>query len=88
MKHISVVLLFGSSLTAASILGAADNANVLDEAVYDYTGSSPTSMSSSHSQAKIILDNSYYDWVPQDFQSIEEAEFAAFEVPETLQVQD
>ena len=88
MKKLSVVFLFGSSLTAASILGAADNANVLNEAIYDYAGSSPTSMSSEHSQTKIVLDDSYYDWTPQDFQRLEEAEFAAFEVPDDLQVHD
>jgi hypothetical protein len=78
---------------AASILGAAENVNVLDDAILDYSGTSPTSFSSGHSQTSrsqttSVLDESYYDWTPQDLQRLEEAEFAAFEVPEDLKVQD
>ena len=93
MKYTSVVLLFGSSLTAASILGAADNVNTLDDAILDYSGTSPTSFSSGRSQTSrnqttSVLNESYYDWTPQNFQNLEEAEFAAFEVPDDLEAQD
>ena len=92
MKHTIGVFLFGTTIAVSSV-GVADTLHTLDDAILDYSGTSPTSLSSSYSQTgryqtTIVLDESYYDWSPRSFQRLEEAEFAAFEVPDDLEVQD
>jgi hypothetical protein len=47
-----------------------------------------SSYATSDHQTAIILEESYYDWSPQSFAGQEEAEFAAFEVPDDLRVTD
>ena len=78
---------------AVSSANAETGVSVLDDAILDYSGQAPTSEVSKGSNSDVyasssVLGENYYDWTLDKHQELEEAEFAAFEVPDALQGHD
>ena len=92
-KHLLAFgLAFGAAVAATSV-SAANGVSVLDDAILDYAGQAPSDEISQGSsvdtyETDVVLSESYYDWTLKDFQGLEEAEFAAFEVPDALRIHD
>ena len=92
LRHSRITLVLGASVAFAS-LGSVATADILDDAIMDYSGNGPSSVATStyrtsDHQTTTFLEESYYDWSSQNLEGLEEAEFAAFEVPEDLRVND
>ena len=91
-KTLAIGIAFGAIVTTTGV-SAAGNAHELDDAIMDYnSGFSVSRTTSTYStdgyQTAIILEEDYYDYTPRRTETLEEAEFAAFEVPEDLIVHD
>lgn len=92
LKLSTKTLVLGASVAFAG-LGSVGTADVLDDAIVDYSGNGPSSVAASSYrtgdyQTTTLLEEDYYDWSSQNQEGLEEAEFAAFEVPEDLRVND
>jgi len=81
------------AIIATTGVNAAGSVHILDDAITDYNGMYFVSKTTStydtdQKQTSYVLEQDYYDYTPRSFDSLEEAEFAAFEVPEDLIVSD
>lgn len=92
LKPSPITLVLGVAVVFASLVKVATT-DVLDDAIMDYSGNGPSSLAVSNyrsgdRETTTLLEESYYDWSSQNLEGMEEAEFAAFEVPEDLKVKD
>ncbi len=91
-NSIAIALAFFASI-AVSSAGAETGVSILDDAILDYAGQAPTNEVSRGSNSDVyasspVLGENYYDWAITKHQDLEEADFAAFEVPDALQGHD
>lgn len=81
------------AIIATTGVNAAGSVHILDDAITDYNSTYSVSKTTStygtdQKRTSYVLEQDYYDYTPQSFDNLEEAEFAAFEVPDSLIVSD
>ena len=92
VKTFATALAFAAAVATTSV--GAEGANTLDDAITDYsrTDSLFTQDSTYDTDARdetwTALETEHYDYTPRSDGSLEEGEFAAFEVPDVLNVSD
>ena len=89
-KTLATSLALGALIATTGVSAA--GIHVLDDADTDYSGnysvSQKTSTYDANNTRTVVIEEDYYDYAPRSFENLEEAEFAAFEVPEDLNVHE
>ena len=90
-KTLATSLALGAIIATTGVSAA--GVHILEDAITDYNGkdfvsSTTSSYDTDEVKTSYVLEQDYYDYSPRSLEKLEEAEFAAFEVPEELIVQD
>ena len=89
-KTLATGLALGALVATTGVSAA--GVHILDDADTDYSGtysvSNKTSTYDADNTRTVVIEEAEFDYTPYSFEDLEEAEFAAFEVPEDLKVHD